>query len=73
MIHLKRCQPVDFDASKSHDGDKKPCVKFTWDFGDDSPKKTTKGPKTKHPYKHPGVYPVTVVVEDKLDELQRLD
>ena len=31
-------QPVTFDASKSHDGEKKPCVKFEWDFGDGSPK-----------------------------------
>jgi len=58
-------QPVTFDASKSHDMDKKPCVKFVWDFGDGSPKQTTKDPIVKHPYKKPGVYPVTVEVTDK--------
>ena len=61
-------QPVEFDASKSHDGDKKPCVKFTWDFGDGSPKEITKGPKVKHPYQHEGTYPVTVEVTDKLGQ-----
>eukprot|EP00486_Rosalina_sp_Unknown_P005971 CAMPEP_0201564646 /NCGR_PEP_ID=MMETSP0190_2-20130828/3140_1 /ASSEMBLY_ACC=CAM_ASM_000263 /TAXON_ID=37353 /ORGANISM="Rosalina sp." /LENGTH=186 /DNA_ID=CAMNT_0047981109 /DNA_START=54 /DNA_END=610 /DNA_ORIENTATION=- len=30
-------EPVDFDASKSHDYENKPCVKFVWDFGDGSP------------------------------------
>jgi len=58
-------QPVTFDASKSHDFENKPCVKFVWDFGDGSPQKTTKEPTTKHPYQKPGVYPVTVEVTDK--------
>eukprot|EP01083_Nonionella_stella_P064670 168795_1 len=57
-------QPVKFDASKSHDMNKKPCVKFVWDFGDDTPKQTTKGPKVDHPYSNPGVFPVNVVVTD---------
>ena len=61
-------QPVQFDASKSHDGEKKPCVKFVWDFGDGSPKQITKGPKTKHPYEHEGTYPVSVTVTDKLGQ-----
>ena len=58
-------QPVKFDASKSHDQFNKPCVKFLWDFGDGSPKVTTTIPMTKHPYEHPGTYPVTVTVTDK--------
>eukprot|EP01083_Nonionella_stella_P001035 2995_1 len=58
-------QPVEFDASKSHDQFDEPCVQFVWDFGDGSPKETTTGPVTTHPYKHPGTYPVKVVVTDK--------
>jgi len=58
-------QPVTFDASKSCDMDKKPCVKYVWDFGDGSPKKTTKVPTVKHPYAKPGSYPVSVEVTDK--------
>ena len=58
-------QPVDFDASKSHDFEKKPCVSFLWDFGDGSPKKTTDVPRTSHPYQSTGTYPVTVTVKDK--------
>jgi PKD repeat protein len=58
-------QPVTFDASKSHDMARKPCVKFVWDFGDGSPVKTTKTPVVKHPYKKPDVYPVSVQVTDK--------
>ena len=61
-------QPVTFDASKSHDMDKKPCIKFVWDFGDGSPKKTTTTPVTKHPYAKPGAYPVTVQVTDKYNQ-----
>eukprot|EP01083_Nonionella_stella_P001036 3001_1 len=58
-------QPVNFDASKSHDCDNEPCKTFKWDFGDGSPNVTTKGPYTTHPYQHAGVYPVTVTVTDK--------
>ncbi len=61
----KPSQPVTFDASKSHDMNKKPCVKFVWDFGDGTPKKTTKTPTVKHAYKKPNVYPVSVQVTDK--------
>merc|ERR1712154_736594 len=58
-------QPVTFDASKSHDFNGNPCVQFVWDFGDNTPKKTTKTPNTKHPYSKPGSYPVSVEVTDK--------
>jgi len=61
-------QPVLFDASKSLDQDKKPCVKFVWNFGDGSPTKTTTEPTVKHPYAKPGAYPVTVQVTDKLGQ-----
>ena len=57
--------PVDFDASRSHDMDGNPCVNFEWDFGDGSPKQTTKGPKTQHKYPRIGHYPTTVTVTDK--------
>eukprot|EP01084_Bolivina_argentea_P067195 122428_1 len=57
-------EPVRFDASKSHDQDGDPCKTFTWDFGDGTPKKTTKTPVVKHPYKKPNVYPVSVEVTD---------
>merc|ERR1712154_323567 len=40
-------------------------VKFVWDFGDNSPKVTTVEPRTTHPYKNPGTYPVKVVATDK--------
>merc|ERR1712228_896005 len=55
---------VTFDASKSVDMYNKPCSSFLWDFGDNSPQKTTKTPITKHPYKQIGHYPVTVTVKD---------
>ena len=58
-------EPVNFDASKSHDCDNEPCKTFKWDFGDGSPAVITKEPYTKHPYEHPGTYPVTVEVTDK--------
>ena len=57
--------PVDFDASKSHDAEHKQCVEFVWDFGDGSPQKTTDVPRTKHSYQRTGTYPVTVTVKDK--------
>eukprot|EP01084_Bolivina_argentea_P315398 546417_1 len=58
-------QPVYFDASDSHDYKGQPCVSFLWDFGDNTPKVTTTEPKTKHPYKESGTYPVTVVATDR--------
>eukprot|EP01083_Nonionella_stella_P291593 992108_1 len=58
-------EPVEFDASKSHDADNKPCTSYVWDFGDGTPKQTTDVPRTKHPYKKCGTYPVTVQVKDK--------
>ena len=61
-------QPVNFDASKSHDCDNEPCKTFVWDFGDGTPKVETKGPYTQHPYQHAGVYPVTVTVTDKYNK-----
>ncbi len=41
-------QPAKFDASKSHDQDKKPCVKFVCDFGDNTPKDWKGGPPVKY-------------------------
>ena len=61
-------QPVNFDASKSHDCDNEPCKTYLWDFGDGTPKVTTKGPYTQHPYEYPGTYPVTVTVTDKYNK-----
>merc|ERR1712228_660349 len=61
-------QSVTFDASKSLDQDKKPCVAFLWNFGDNSPQQTTKEPFVKHSYAKPGAYPVTVQVTDKLGQ-----
>eukprot|EP01084_Bolivina_argentea_P101890 182614_1 len=58
-------QPVDFDASKSHDCDHEPCVKYTFDFGDGSPKESSNKPIVPHKYQHPGSYPVTVEILDK--------
>ena len=58
-------QPVNFDASESKDFEGGPCKTFVWNFGDNTPRVTTKEPYTKHPYKKAGVYPVTVEVTDK--------
>eukprot|EP01083_Nonionella_stella_P313731 1127484_1 len=58
-------EAVDFDASKSKDMYGKPCVSYTWDFGDHSPHVTTKEAYTKHPYQKIGHYPVTVTVKDR--------
>ncbi len=58
-------QPVHFDASDSHDMNGNPCVQFVWDFGDDTPKVTTKHPKASHPYKESGTYTVKVIGHDK--------
>eukprot|EP01083_Nonionella_stella_P001041 3009_1 len=58
-------QPVNFDASKSHDCDNEPCKTFKWDFGDGSPKKRTKEAVTQHPFGAIGHYPTTVTVTDK--------
>ena len=58
-------KPVKFDASKSHDGDKQPVVKYVFDFGDGSPKVTTPKPVVYHPYDNKGSYPVSVEVTDK--------
>lgn len=56
---------VQFDASKSHDMDKKPCTKFVWDFGDGTPRVTTTKPITSHQFENPGTFPVKVLVVDK--------
>ena len=56
---------VQFDASKSHDGDKQPVVKYVFDFGDGSPKVTTPKPVVYHQYDNTGSYPVSVEVTDK--------
>lgn len=61
-------QPVQFDASKSCDYEKKPCKSFLWDFGDNTPKQTTSGPRTTHKYASEGTYPVTVTVTDKYNQ-----
>ena len=61
-------QPVHFDASDSHDFNGNPCVSYLWDFGDDTPKKTTTEPYTTHPYKQSGTYPVTVVATDRFKQ-----
>jgi len=58
-------EPVDFDASKSHDAENQPCKQFKWDFGDGTPLQTTPGPKTQHRYERPGTFPVRVVAVDK--------
>lgn len=58
-------EPVQFDASKSCDYEKKPCKKFLWDYGDNTPPQTTTSPYTTHKYASEGTYPVTVTVTDK--------
>jgi len=58
-------ESVDLDASQSHDFENKPCVEFTFDFGDNSPTVTQKSPFVKHSYKQIGHYPVSVMVTDK--------
>ncbi len=47
-------EPVDFDASKSHDANNMPCKSFVWDFGDDTPKQKTNQPYIQHKYEKPG-------------------
>ncbi len=49
-----------FDASKSTDTDGK-VAKFTWDFGDGE---TGAGASVSHKYAKPGIYSVTLVIED---------
>ena len=61
-------EPVNFDASKSHDYQNGPCKSFVWDFGDGTPKTKTNEPYTQHKYEKPGQYPVTVEVEDKFGQ-----
>ncbi len=58
-------QPVDFDASRSHDCDHEPCVQYTFDFGDGSPPEKSNKPIVPHKYAHPGSYPVSVDILDK--------
>lgn len=52
---------VDFDATGSGDGDGDPLI-FTWDFGDGSPR--VRGARPTHVYPRPGIYPVTLMVDD---------
>ena len=52
------------DASKSVDSKGNPCTQYVWDFGDNTPKQTTKEPTIEHEYKSPGTYPVSVDVTD---------
>eukprot|EP01084_Bolivina_argentea_P151403 264256_1 len=58
-------QPVNFDASDSHDSAGNPCISYVWDFGDGTPKVNTVEPYTKHPYNESGTYSVKVTVKDK--------
>ncbi len=58
-------EPVTFDAGKSHDMDGDPLKTYEWDFGDGTPKVTTKGPIVKHAFDQPGTYPVKVIGTDK--------
>ena len=54
-------QNVTFDGSMSYDTDGE-IVVAEWDFGDGSPVK--KGIKTKHSYREPGRYTITLTVKD---------
>jgi len=53
-------QSVSFDASKSTDADKD-VLSYFWDFGDG---RTGSGQKVVHTYAVPGIYPVTLCVDD---------
>ncbi len=52
---------VRFDGSASSDGDGDALI-YEWDFGDDSPRR--KGEQVTHVFPGPGVYPVTLWVDD---------
>merc|ERR1719203_2680162 len=58
-------EPVTFDASKSHDFEKKPCSMFVFDFGDGTRPIHSEKPVIEHVYKERGAYPVTCHVTDK--------
>lgn len=61
---------VTFDASQSHPSNTLPndqIVKFTWDFGDGTPKQTTTNPTTSHTYQRAGTYTATVAAYDLQD------
>lgn len=53
-------QVVSFDASQSTDADKDNLT-YSWDFGDGT---IYQGMKVTHAYDNPGVYPVTLTVDD---------
>eukprot|EP01084_Bolivina_argentea_P249205 417073_1 len=59
---------IDFDASKSHDGNHKPCVEFTFDFGDGTENITQKSPLVQHKYAKIGQYNVKCVVKDSSNQ-----
>ncbi len=60
-------EPVEFDASKSHDADNKPCTSYVWNSGDGTPKQTTDVPRTKHPYKKCGIIYIIYICFRMLD------
>lgn len=57
--------PVEFDASASEDPDGR-IVKYSWDFGDNTPKKGNV--KTEHQYTKMGTYTVTLTVTDNFNQ-----
>ncbi len=59
---------IDFDASKSHDGNNKQCVEFTFDFGDGTQNVTQKSPKIQYKYANIGQYNVKCVVKDSANQ-----
>ena len=66
--HPKETSPggaITFDASKSHDFEEKPCTRFSWNFGDGSPLRTTDVPRTQYSFGKPGTFPVIVTATDR--------
>eukprot|EP01083_Nonionella_stella_P066486 175107_1 len=59
---------VQFDASKSHDFNHKPCVQFTFDFGDGSKAITQPSPLIEHKYAKIGEYDVKLTVTDATNQ-----
>ncbi len=54
--------PVDFSAEGSRPGPEGSRLTYHWAFGDGA---SARGPTTSHVFARPGVYPVTLIVEDR--------